>query len=70
MPKKSEPERAGMLLLTPKGPLPGGLGVVVEFSPNRVLEPPLVAAVPKEKVGKDFGGSDIVVVFDAKEMRV
>jgi hypothetical protein len=61
--KKFEPEVVGGLLLASKGPLPSGLGVFVEFWANKLLEPSLVVGAPKEKVGTDFGGSDIVVCF-------
>lgn len=61
--KKFEPEVVGGLLLASKGPLPSGLGVFVGFWANKLLEPSLVVGAPKEKVGTDFRGSDIVVYF-------
>ena len=38
--------------------------------PNRLLGPPLVAGVPKEIVGTDFEGSDMVIIVEARDERV
>ena len=50
----------GGLLLEPKSTLPAGLEVFEEFCLNVLLELPLVAGEPKEKVGTDLEGSDMV----------
>lgn len=70
LPERFEVEAEGVLLLVPNRLLPGGLEVFEGFWPNRLLDPPLVAVAAKEKVGKDFEGSDMVITVKARDERV
>ena len=61
-PKEFELEVEGGLLVAPNRPPPCGLGLFEDAWPNKLLEPSLVAGVPNEKVGRDLGGSMVIIV--------
>ena len=70
LPERSGLEVAGGLLLEPKSSLIAGLEVFEKLCPNVLPAPPLVAGVPKEKVDKGFGGSDMMIKFAGRDERV